>query len=271
MLNMRDVTKVFVSDDGLRVAAVNDCSLSVEPGELVVLMGPNGSGKSTLFNVIGGQLRADHGTVVLDGQPADAARASGSVVVAHVPQNPRTLAFPEMTLAEHLLWAELDGRRARFWSRGITRIRRHRYEKLRRRYQAGELCDALLRPLRTLSGGWQQIFVFLMAAAGPSLSERQGTQLLLLLDEPVSALDVENSQRCREMIRKLHNEGRTVLLATHDPHLALEMAGRLCIMKAGKVVADLREQDLQQLTIEDLRRQLVVNGATEVGRGPQEA
>src|SRR5688572_1836228 len=164
MVQIESVSKIFTTEDGAKVAAVDGLTLHIESGSMVVIMGPNGSGKTTLFKILDGQLIPDSGKIVWNGSPGRPSATNLRHRVAHVPQEPRTLAFQEMTIAEHLLWRELEGRTPRFWSRGITRSRINRYRDLLIRYGANPLADSLTRPLSSLSVGWQQIFVLLMTA-----------------------------------------------------------------------------------------------------------
>ena len=201
-LVVRNLVKVFTQDNGLSARALDGLTLDVPSGSLTVIMGPNGSGKSTLFRILSGQLSADAGEVRLNDAPLHSRGRLGSEHrVAHVPQEPKTLAFPDMSLEEHLLWAEMSGRAARFWTRGVTPSRRARYRELLTQYRLDTLAEALPRPLRTLSVGWQQIFIVFMAANSRKLSGRQeNSPEILLLDEPTSALDVENAKLCLELV-----------------------------------------------------------------------
>lgn len=253
-LEIRKLSKTFASDDGRVVRALDDLSFDTESGELIVLFGPNGSGKSTLFRVLSGQISADSGNVVFNGHPLTRRRSNRSGgSIAHVPQEPKTLAFPEMTLEEHLLWAEMSGRSSRFWARGITQLRSVRYRRLLEQYRLDPLIAALAHPLRSLSVGWQQIFVIFKTAVGGNLAERDGRAPdLLLLDEPTSALDAENARLCLDLVKTLHHEGRTVLIATHDAELAIEMAERLCVLRKGRLAANLSGAEIKGLGVAGL-------------------
>lgn len=257
MVTVQGLTKEFVREIGQSVRALDSLNLNIPRGELVVLMGPNGSGKSTLFRILDGQLQPDAGRIVWNGmdpkgqtQPMSEERSPHRV--SHVPQDPRSLAFPEMALEEHLLMAELAGERARFWKRGITKARRERYRQLFERYEVRPLTEALSAPFRTLSGGWQQIFIILLAALGLTLTEKQDHVAgLLLLDEPTSALDEENARRCLDLIRTLHQDGLTILLATHDADLASALGDRLVMMRNGRVVGELRGEEITKVRIHE--------------------
>jgi ABC-type multidrug transport system ATPase subunit len=247
MIQIRDLRKSFISDDGSSVQALQGVTLAIAAGEFVAFMGPNGAAKTTLLRIILGELHADEGKLILNGQETDANRNSAVRRMPYVPQNPSALAFPEMTIEEHLLLAEQRNSAARFWRRGITRQRRQRYADFLSRYGAATLVERLGQPLRSFSGGWQQVFVILMVVATIELGMANDTERILILDEPVSNLDAANTQRCVELIRRLHRDGYTVLLATHDINLALNASQRLCIMRQGVIVADLPTDEAKQL------------------------
>lgn len=250
-LLVRNLVKVFTEDGGLSVRALDGLTVDVPGGSLTVIMGPNGSGKSTLFRILGGQLSPDTGEVLINNTPLYSGRQRAAEQrIAHVPQEPKTLAFPEMTLEEHLLWSERAGRSARFWARGVTATRRAKYRSLLEQYQLDTLAAALQRPLKTLSVGWQQIFIVFMAANGRNLTgDYVNTPEILLLDEPTSALDVENAKLCLDLVRALHHEGRTVIIATHDGETAVKMAERLCVLRKGRIAADISRGEISHLGI----------------------
>lgn len=255
MLQIQNLSKTFDSDNGRCIRALNSFNLEVSNGELVAIMGENGSGKTTCLRILSGQIKQDDGQVLLNGKSINFDNGDYNNIIAHVPQDPQTLAFPNMTLEEHFLLAEMSGKTSRFWRRGITRSRREIYRQLIDQYHLDPLCNALSRPLRTLSGGWQQIFIVVLAAAKQSLAgDSKGSGQLLLLDEPTSALDLENTRICLDLVNTLHKEGRTVILATHNTALALNISQRVCIIKEGQLIADLSAKECQEMKIEGVNR-----------------
>jgi ABC-type multidrug transport system ATPase subunit len=254
MIEITDLRKTFSGQDGKAVAALDGLCLNIRKGELMLLMGPNGSGKTTLLRILDGQLLPDAGRIVWGNSAASLPYSRLKVSVAHVPQDPSALAFPEMTLAEHLLWEELNRRMPRFWRRGITARRLEKYRMLLESYGVPALAEALPRPLNTLSAGWRQIFLVLVSAMRSELSRDRDAFLdLLLLDEPTSALDADNSRLCLELIKRLHGEGRTIVLATHDPEIALFLRARICILRSGRLAADIPATELREDTLSRIR------------------
>ena len=263
MIRIEQISKIFTATDGRRIAALDAFSLTIKPGSLVVLMGPNGSGKTTLFKVLDGQLSPDSGSVVWNVSPESATSATSPIpCIRHVPQEPLELAFPGMTLAEHMLFVELASRRPRFWTRGVTKARLDKYRAILEEYGVRNLAQSVTGPLRSQSVGWQQIFIVLLSALAKHLAEKvePGTDLLLL-DEPTSSLDEENAGLCLDLVRRLHREGRTVILATHDVDIALRLAERVCVLRRGRLVADIAGVDLSATTPEGLAS--IVAGARQ--------
>jgi len=239
MLRIAQITKKFEAN-GTTVEALRGLDLTVKRGSIVAVMGPNGSGKSTLFRILDGQLEPTSGEIVWD-----EARKGGRASVAHVPQETRTLNFPEMLVEDHLLIAELQGAPARIWRRGITPARRMRYRELLGRAGLGEIAAALCRPVKTLSVGLQQILTIFLAAEAHQLREDGLRPDLLLLDEPTSALDMKNTEFCASLLRRLHEEGHTMLIATHHMDFVASLVDRICILGNGVIKQEIDRDQLK--------------------------
>ena len=196
-----------------------DVGLEVSGGEVVAVLGPNGAGKTTLLRALAGLQPLDSGSVVLDGRVLDDP-ASGR----WVPPEQRStgvvfqdyLLFPHLTALENVAFGpSARGRRdaAAVASRWLERV--------------GLAAQAGLRP-RHLSGGQAQRVALARALA---LEPR-----LLLLDEPLSALDAGTRSEVRRELRRHLSEVRAIrLLVTHDPVDALALADRLVIVEQGRV------------------------------------
>jgi molybdate transport system ATP-binding protein len=214
---------------GLDVAAVVrrpgftlDVALTVDPGDVLAVLGPNGSGKSTLLDVLAGLLRPDAGHVRVGGRTLT---DSGVHVRPHrrgvglLAQQP--LLFPHLSALANVAF----GPRAQGTPRRAALA------------LAGELLDAVdvagladRRPGQ-LSGGQQQRVALARAlAAGPDL---------LLLDEPLAALDVDTMPAMRALLRRtLRDSGRTAVLVTHAALDALVLADRVVVLSDGVVVEE---------------------------------
>lgn len=196
--------------------SLTDLSLEIEPGELVALLGPSGCGKTTALKIIAGLLRPLKGDVLVDG---------GSIVrlpperrgVAMVFQRP--LLFPHMSVASNVGFGlkmrgvfsrdEMDRR----VSEALRQVRMEAY--------------ANRRP-DEISGGQQQ-----RVALARALVTRPR---LLLLDEPLSALDANLREDMRELVKRLHGEGGyTTVFVTHDQEEAVVLADRIALLFNGRL------------------------------------
>ena len=199
-----------------------DIDITTKSGETIAVLGPNGSGKTTLFRCLAGLLPIDHGRVDLDGEPLDDPETDTFVVperrpVAVVFQD--YLLFPNLTALENVAF----GLRARGVPRAEARGRAQDW--LRR---VGLTDHAHQRP-RTLSGGQAQRVALARALATDPR--------LLLLDEPLAALDAGTRGEVRRDLRRhLTTFDGVRLLVTHDPVDAYALADRVVILEQGQVV-----------------------------------
>ena len=198
-----------------------EVELAVATGELVVLLGPNGAGKTTLLRALAGLLALDRGRVALDGQVLEDA-ATGAWVPTE--RRPIGFVFQDYLLFPHL--SALENVAFGLRARGVGRdeARRRAAAWLERVGLAGH---AGARP-RALSGGQAQRVALARAmVADPRL---------LLLDEPLAALDAATRAEVRRDLRRhLASFGGTRLLVTHDPLEAMALADRLVVLEGGRV------------------------------------
>ncbi|HUR07780.1 MAG TPA: ABC transporter ATP-binding protein [Nonomuraea sp.] len=200
-----------VSKDYGDVLAVDDVSLSIEPGKTVALLGPNGAGKSTSINMLLGLLRPSRGTVSVFGRTPRQAVAAGQM--GAMLQSGQLI--PELSVKE------------------LIDLVRNLYPEpldLDEILKLADLTDLVKRRANKLSGGQSQRVRFALAIAGAPKA--------LLLDEPTAAMDVESRLRFWESMRGYAAGGRTVLFATHYLEEADEHSDRVIVIAKGKVVAD---------------------------------
>lgn len=206
----RDVRRVFGS-----MTALDGLSLTVEPGELLALLGPSGCGKTTALRLLAGFDRPTSGGVFvggndLSGVPA-AKRDMGMVFQSYS-------LFPTMSAVDNVAF----GLRVRGVKRGARRAKAADLLEL-----VGLAAHAQKYP-HQLSGGQQQRVALARALA---IQPR-----LLLLDEPLSALDAKVREQLRDEIRRIQTEfGVTTVIVTHDQEEALAMADRVAVMNAGRL------------------------------------
>jgi molybdate transport system ATP-binding protein len=198
-----------------------EVELAVATGELVVLLGPNGAGKTTLLRALAGLVPLRRGRVALDGRVLDDVTTG-----AHVPTERRPVGF---VFQDHLLFPHLSalenvafGLRARGLPRAEARRRAAAWLD-----RVGLAGHARSRP-RALSGGQAQR----VALARAMVSDPR----LLLLDEPLAALDAATRAEVRRDLRRhLASFDGTRLLVTHDPLEAIALADRLVVLENGRV------------------------------------
>jgi iron complex transport system ATP-binding protein len=215
-----EALEVAVTLGGVRVVAGVD--LRAGPGEWLALIGPNGAGKTSLLRAIAGLLPAT-GTVRLSGRSyARHQRRELARVIALVPQLPETP--PALTVAEYVLLGR------------TPHIGYLSGERRADRLAAAGAIDRLNvrpfihRPLGSLSGGERQRVVLARALAQAAP--------VLLLDEPISALDLGRQQDALELVDELRRqEGLTIISAMHDLSLAGQYADRLILLDHGRIVA----------------------------------
>ena len=205
-----------------------DVDLTVRPGEVVALLGPNGAGKSTALSLVAGLLRPDRGRVVLDGEVLAGSGGDGGPRAWVPPHRRRTaLLAQDPLLFGHL--SALDNAAFAPRARGARRAAaRARAAGWLERVGAGDLADR--RPAQLSGGQAQRVAVARALAAEPRL---------LLLDEPLAALDVAAAPALRQLLREvLRADGRSALVVTHDPLDVLALADRAVVVDGGRVVEE---------------------------------
>ncbi|VEG54223.1 ABC-type sulfate/molybdate transport systems, ATPase component [Mycolicibacterium aurum] len=210
---------------GVRVRARHeqrgvDVEMSVADGEVVAVLGPNGAGKSTLLHLIAGLLRPDDGRIAL-GERVVTDTSAGTFVPAHARGvamlSQRAMLFPHMTVAANVAYAP----RCSGQSRTAARATAQRW------LDAVGAADLAYRRPAQLSGGQaQRVAIARALAAEPRL---------LLLDEPMAALDVTVAPALRRLLREILRD-RTAIIVTHDLLDALAIADTVAVIDRGRVV-----------------------------------
>jgi ABC-2 type transport system ATP-binding protein len=210
--------------DGETISAVRDLSLRIDQNQVLAFLGPNGAGKTTTIKMIAGLVLPDRGTVQINGQDPhrnpEALRSVGAVM-----EGSRNL-YWRLTPLENLAYFGV--------LRGLTRrSAQQRGRALLERFELSHKADTTVQKL---SRGMQQK----VAIAVALIHEPQ----LLLLDEPTLGLDVEATQVVKRLVREIANEGRAVLLTTHQLDIAEALSDRVAIIRQGQLVAEQSTQDL---------------------------
>jgi len=210
-IELRGLVRVFA--DGTRVGPID---LRVEDGELVTLLGPSGSGKTTTLRMIAGFIDVDQGSILFD-----------SKEVVGVPTRERNIGmvfqsvalFPNMTVYQNIAF----GPDMAEWSHDKTVARVEELADLL------DIRPLLMRRINEISGGEAQ-----RVALARALAKEPG---LLLLDEPLSALDPQLRERLQTEIRRIQKKlGITTIYVTHSQDEAFAISDRVAIIQDGKVV-----------------------------------
>ncbi len=210
MVEIRNVSKSFG-----KTSVVNDLNLSVQPGEFLTLLGPSGCGKTTLLRMIAGFEYPDKGDILIQGKS-----------ILSIPPNRREVntvfqsyaLFPHLTVRENIAFG--------------LKMKKVPREAMDRRVDAAieltQLESLALRKPAKLSGGQQQR----VAIARSLVNEPK----VLLLDEPLGALDLQLRRQMQISLRRLQRRlGMTCVYVTHDQEEAMTLSDRIAIMNAGRI------------------------------------
>ncbi|MCA0297000.1 MAG: ABC transporter ATP-binding protein [Actinobacteria bacterium] len=199
-----------------------EVALEVQPGERVAVLGQNGSGKSTLLNLLAGTVRPDAGSATLDGRVLfDLGERAHTWVPPHrrgialLAQDP--LLFPHLSVIDNVAYAQRVSGAPKAGARGAAE---------RWLDEVGAVEFAGRRPGELSGGQAQRVAIARALAAEPRL---------LLLDEPMAALDIAVAPLLRRVLRRVLSD-RTTLLVTHDVLDALLLSDRLVVMEQGRIV-----------------------------------
>ncbi|GAA3604246.1 ABC transporter ATP-binding protein [Marihabitans asiaticum] len=219
VLDLDAVTKRFGA-----TTAVDEVSLQMTPGEVLVVVGPSGCGKSTMLRIIAGLVGIDAGTVSLAGR-----EVAGEGVFVPVEERGVGIVFQDLALFPHLSVADNVGFGLGTARRGRGRRRDEGRARVAELLELVGLADKAERYPHQLSGGEQQRVAIARALAlQPPL---------VLLDEPFSHLDKGLSARVRtEAMDALRAAGASVVLVTHDQEEALAVGDRVAVMRDGVLV-----------------------------------
>jgi len=244
VLKVDDVSMTFFPGTLNARVALQGVSLHLEPGEFVTVIGSNGAGKSTLLNVVAGTIRANAGTIRIDGR--DVTRLSDyqrARYIGRVFQNPAAGTAPHMSIEENLAMALERGQR-RGLRLGVTHAKRERFRTELRALEQG-LDTRLGDWVSLLSGGQRQALSLLMA----TFSEPK----ILLLDEHTAALDPQRAALVTRLTAEIVDRfGLTTLMVTHNMDQALKLGNRLIMMHEGRIVLDLDAEAKSRMTAKGL-------------------
>jgi branched-chain amino acid transport system ATP-binding protein len=227
LLETRRLTRLF---GGL--AAVNDVDLTVDKGEIVGLIGPNGAGKTTCFNLLSGFLRPTRGSIVFDGESISGLKPHQIAARGLVRTFQLTTLFQEMTALENvLLGLHLhSGTSARRVLLSRSDFPADEIARSREVLDFTGLAAHADQLTRNLPHGHQRVLGIAMAlAAQPRL---------LLLDEPVTGMNLDESGRVMDLVKTIRSRGTTILLVEHNMKAVMGTCERIVVLNFGQKLAE---------------------------------
>jgi len=210
ILSITGLGKTYAS--GLR--ALDDVNLDIQRGEILALLGPNGAGKTTLIGIVCGIVTPTVGKVVADGHDIVTDFRAARAKIGLVPQELSTDAFESV-------WATVSFSRGLFGKPKDPAL----IERILRDLSLWDKRDA---KIKTLSGGMKRRVMIAKALSHEPT--------ILFLDEPSAGVDVELRRDMWELVRRLRDQGVTIILTTHYIEEAQEMADRVGVIRGGKLI-----------------------------------
>ena len=238
MLSLENVTMRFGG-----VVALRSAKFDVRAGEIFALIGPNGAGKTTVFNVVTGVFRPTEGQVLFNGSRIDGMKRFKvtKAGVARTFQNIRL--FHNMTAVENVM-VGVDAHHRTGAVGAALGLGWHRREEREGREKAQELLDFVGISARAGDaaknlpyGDQRRLEIARALATDPRL---------LLLDEPAAGMNPAEKNSLQELIRKIRDSGRTVLLIEHDMGLVMDISDRIAVLDFGELIADGLPREVQR-------------------------
>ena len=255
MLELRDLHKTFGVGTPTENHVIKGVSLSLEEGDYVTVIGGNGAGKSTLLNLIAGVFPPDEGSIAIDG--VDVTRQpefKRAQYLGRVFQDPMMGTASRMSIGENLALAARRGTsRTLRW--GLPNDEQEQFRETLKILDLG-LEDRVDVKVGKLSGGQRQAITLLMATFKKPK--------MLLLDEHTAALDPKTAAKVLEITDKIVSDNHlTTLMITHNMQDAIQHGNRLIMMDSGRIILDIKGEEKQKLTVDELLRLFATAGGEE--------
>jgi simple sugar transport system ATP-binding protein len=234
-LEMRGITKRYPG-----VVANDHIDLDLRPGEIHALLGENGAGKSTLMNILYGLAAPDEGEILLEGEPVAIAGPNDAIQRGISMAHQHFMLVPVLSVADNILLG------AEIMANPIFLDRRRAHERIR---ELGQQFGFEIDPdakIETLSVGSQQRVEILKALYREAR--------ILVLDEPTAVLTPQETKEIFAVLRRLADEGRSIIFISHKLYEVLEIADRITVIRRGRVVgqrvpSETNEEDLAELMV----------------------
>jgi branched-chain amino acid transport system ATP-binding protein len=230
LLECKGLTKYF---GGLK--AVEELDFTVEKGQIVGLIGPNGAGKTTVFNTITGKFRPTRGKVIFNGKDITGLKPHTIVGLGLARAFQKTLLFEEMTVLENILVgfhlkSEINFRNSLLNTVSVRQQRKRLLEKAAEVASFLEINNFRHRLAKNLPHGYQRLLGLGIALA----TDPQ----LLLLDEPATGMNTEETDQMLVKIKELNDRGITILLVEHDMRLVMNVCEHIVVLNFGSKIAE---------------------------------
>jgi D-xylose transport system ATP-binding protein len=231
VLEVKNISKKYS-----HVQALNNVSMKIYKGDIVGLLGDNGAGKSTLIKIISGNFAPNEGKVFLEGNemnfntPAEARAAGIETVYQESPICNNISVFENFFIGKELV--------SNFMGLEIVRNHEMQKETLKALEDTGITIPSIKAEMGLLSGGQRQAIIL-------SRFFHWGGKIALL-DEPFSALGVEESRKSLKLIREIGIKGLPIILITHNIEFAFQVINKYVVLRHGEVVGMGRKEDVSQ-------------------------
>ncbi|MBK6987158.1 MAG: ATP-binding cassette domain-containing protein [Bacteroidetes bacterium] len=244
MIELKGISKTFNKGTANENQLLNDFNLTIRKNEFTLIVGSNGSGKSTLLNLLAGTIIPDSGQILIDEKDISSVKDfRRSKWIARIFQDPLSGTAPELSILENFRLASIRTHSKLLFIGTDRKFKDQIREKIAELGLGLE--NKLDQSMGSLSGGQRQALTILMATSDDTR--------LLLLDEPVAALDPKTAttimKLANEIIRK---SNLTAIMVTHSMRDVMEYGDRLIMLKNGKIDRDLSGSDKKKVQLNDL-------------------
>jgi branched-chain amino acid transport system ATP-binding protein len=230
LLELNGITKFFG-----KLAALEDIDLNVEEGEILGIVGPNGSGKTTLINIVSGYCRPTRGTIFFQGEKISGLRPDQIATRGIARTFQSNVLFEGTTVLESMLIGSFLQYKTKDWQAFFeTKAYKDDNEKVVGKViellKTFNIFNDIFLPAAGLSHGYQRMLgITLALIANPKV---------LLLDEPTTGMNHEEAMFVVENIKKIGEQGVTVILIEHNMKVILNIATRVVVLNFGNKIAD---------------------------------
>ncbi len=237
LLKLEKLTKSF---GGL--VAVNELDMSIEPGEIVGLIGPNGAGKTTVYNMVSGEFRPSSGKVIFKDENISRLAPHSVVKKGLARTFQQTTLFANMPVLQNILLgfhmkSKVSYMGALFSTPSTRSTEKKLLDEAREIAKFIGLGGRQYELARNLPHGPQRALEIAIAlAAEPEL---------LLLDEPTTGMNVEETSEMMRRIKQIRDRGITILLVEHDMKVVMGICDRICVLCFGKKIAEGSPKEIQ--------------------------